>query len=449
MSVFVAVLVNQDLLQVEAWPWSSQGDPYADLEPNEYVSRHLSDFYEKKVKPLEKKYLFNKFYTPSWTEAEFLSKPSILVLGQYSVGKTSFIEYLLGDRYLGDHVSPEPSTYRWVALMHGERDREIPGNMAAKQTNDRPFKTLKAYGKYFLDRFEVVESPAKILKDVILIDSPGVLAGKKHRREKRKYNFTSVVQHWAERSQRIVLLFDVDSLDLSDELREVILALAGNTDKILYVLNKADSVEPQNLIRVYGALLWSLGKVFDPPEVPRVYIGSFWDKPYNQSEHAELFDRDRDDLLRDLRQLPDQSIANKIDEFEKRFNRVLVHSALCDELNSQFKFWSGLSYKNQQESILRDEALEKTYNKLTVMYDEMARDDFPDKKQFRQMVDQLDIKFSNFGRLGTDELKNIDDLWDDKLLPILKKLRPDEKTRTDSADEGECASGLDDEQPVA
>ena len=28
-------------------------------------------------------------------------------------------------------------------------------------------------------------------------------------------------------------------------------------------------------MRVYGALMWSLGKVFKTPEVNRVYIGSF------------------------------------------------------------------------------------------------------------------------------------------------------------------------------
>ena len=32
------------------------------------------------------------------------------------------------------------------------------------------------------------------------------------------------------------------------------------------VLNKADQVDAQKLIRIYGALMWSLGKVIKTPE---------------------------------------------------------------------------------------------------------------------------------------------------------------------------------------
>lgn len=50
-------------------------------------------------------------------------------------------------------------------------------------------------------------------------------------------------------------------------------------------------------MRVYGALMWSLGKVFNSPEVVRVYIGSFWDQPLVNTGCRDLFNSEEHDLF--------------------------------------------------------------------------------------------------------------------------------------------------------
>ena len=69
------------------------------------------------------------------------------------------------------------------------------------------------------------------------------------------------MEWFAQRVDRILLLFDAHKLDISDEFHSSIEAMKGHEDKIRIVLNKADMVDHQELMRVYGALMWSLGKV--------------------------------------------------------------------------------------------------------------------------------------------------------------------------------------------
>ena len=59
------------------------------------VAEGLRQVYKTKLLPLEEAYKFHDFHSPQLDDCDFSAKPIILLVGQYSVGKTTFIRYLL------------------------------------------------------------------------------------------------------------------------------------------------------------------------------------------------------------------------------------------------------------------------------------------------------------------------------------------------------------------
>lgn len=104
-------------------------------------------------------------------------------------------------------------------------------------------------------------------------------------------------------------------------------------------------------MRVYGALMWSMGKVMKTPEVLRVYVGSFWSEPMMYNDNAELFELEEADLMKDLRSLPRNSAVRKINELVKRVRLAKVHAYIIGHLREQMPMFMGKE-KKQREVVI-------------------------------------------------------------------------------------------------
>ncbi|CAM9915486.1 unnamed protein product [Laminaria digitata] len=140
-------------------------------------------------------------------------------------------------------------------------------------------------------------------------------------------------------------MFDAHKLDISDELKMVIDTLKPHHDKMRVLLNKADTIDTQQLMRVYGALMWSLGKVMQTPEVCRVYIGSFWEAPLSNFENRFLLEKEKNDLLEELMLLPENAVVRRINELVKRARSVKVHAYIIHYLRKQMPYMMGKQEK--------------------------------------------------------------------------------------------------------
>jgi EH domain-containing protein 1 len=132
------------------------------------VVRELKELYTTRLLAIEKKYLFNKLCGyPEILESELEAKPTVLLVGQYSTGKTSLIKNLLGMDYPEIHIGPEPTTDRFVAVVHGKETKTIKGN-ALTGVADLPFAGLSVFGAGFLNKFGAAVVPAPLLKGNII-----------------------------------------------------------------------------------------------------------------------------------------------------------------------------------------------------------------------------------------------------------------------------------------
>uniref|UniRef100_A0A0E0DJV8 Dynamin-type G domain-containing protein n=1 Tax=Oryza meridionalis TaxID=40149 RepID=A0A0E0DJV8_9ORYZ len=378
----------------------------------------LKKSYIEKLRPLEKTYQFDDFVSPLLTSSDFDAKPMVMLLGQYSTGKTTFIKHLLKTSYPGAHIGPEPTTDRFVVITSGPDERCIPGNTIAVQA-DMPYSGLSSFGTAFLSKFECSQMPHPLLDHITFVDTPGVLSGEKQRTQ-RSYDFTGVTSWFAAKCDLILLLFDPHKLDISDEFKRVIGSLKGHDDKIRIVLNKADQVDAQQLMRVYGALLWSLGKVLNTPEVMRVYIGSFNDKPIRETVAGplgkELFEKEQEDLLSDLNDIPKKACDRRINEFVKRSRSAKVHAHIISHLKKEMPALMGKAKAQQRLLDSLDEQFAKVQKEL-----HLPAGDFPSVEEYRETLSAYN--FDKFERLKPKLVQGVDDMLAYDIPDLLKSFR--------------------------
>ncbi|XP_069036712.1 EH domain-containing protein 1a isoform X2 [Lepisosteus oculatus] len=413
--------------------WASKdGRRKKDPELFQTVSDGLRRLYRNKLLPLEDAYRFHDFHSPALEDADFDNKPMVLLVGQYSTGKTTFIRHLMEQDFPGMRIGPEPTTDSFIAVMYGEQEGVVPGNALVVDPK-KPFRKLNAFGNAFLNRFMCAQMPNPVLESISIIDTPGILSGEKQRIS-RGYDFAAVLEWFAERVDRIILLFDAHKLDISDEFSEVIRALKNHEDKMRVVLNKADQIETQQLMRVYGALMWSLGKIVNTPEVVRVYIGSFWAQPLLVPDNRKLFEAEEQDLFRDIQGLPRNAALRKLNDLIKRARLAKVHAYIISSLKKEMPNVFGKD--NKKKDLIAN--LGEIYLKIEKEH-QISPGDFPNLKKMQELLATQD--FSKFQSLKPKLMEAVEDMLANDIARLMTLVRQEEAAMPSQAVKGGAFEG--------
>jgi len=394
------------------------------------VAEGLKEIYKKKLLPLERESKFHEIQSPMMEDPDFDGKPLVMLIGQYSTGKTTFIRYLLERDFPGMRIGPEPTTDNFHVIEHAEEDGKIPGNVLSVDSN-KPFRHLQQFGGTFLSRFEASQSNSEALRSVTLLDTPGILAGEKQL-VNRGYDFAGVLSWFAERADRIILLFDAHKLDISDEFKQAIQAIRKQEDKIRIVLNKADMMSHQQLMRVYGALMWSLARILQNPEVCRIYVGSFWNQPLQYSGNRELFEMEEEDLFNELQALPRFALIRRLNDLIKRAKAVKVHNTIVGYLKSQMPM---IGKESKKKEMIKH--LDRVFADISSEFSIPAAD-LPDPDNFAEKLKKMD--FTKFPAYDKAMMDRVDKMLSEDF-PRLMKMIPAEDTDTTQRGAGMIRGG--------
>ncbi|KAL7566621.1 hypothetical protein ACA910_003458 [Epithemia clementina (nom. ined.)] len=331
--------------------------------------------------------------------------PFVLLLGNHSSGKSSFLNYVVGRTIQTTGVAPTDDSFTLVAPGPVDRDQDGP---AVIGDPDLGFQPLRQFGPTLMHHVQLkirsnINSNFLIVDTPGMIDSPGNYMGLLQQQQQqwqqmegfsssstnhvyddsngtvmdRGYDFTGVVRWLANRADVVLLFFDPDKPGTTGETLSVLLhALSGMDHKLLIVLNKADQFNRiHDFARAYGSLCWNLSKVIPRKDLPRIFTmclpvqnrkenltttttttttadndkdGGSTENDTTSSKAAlqDLYTA-RDEVVAEVRKAPARRMDNWITTLHDAVAQLLMHATLLEEIQTRYNrlYWQ---YKVQE-----------------------------------------------------------------------------------------------------
>jgi len=298
----------------------------------EQYAERIREYYNDPLVPLAKQFMFRR---PP-TVGELRRPPQVLLLGNHSSGKSSFVNHLLGADVQKTGVAPTDDGF--TIITHGPMETDLDGHSVVSNPN-LPYEGLRHFGDQLVSHIRLKLRPAEILQSVTLIDSPGMIDEAKAENG-RGFDFPGVVRWFAERADLVMVFFDPDKPGTTGETLQVFReALVGIDHKLLIVLNKMDQFHNlHDFARAYGALCWNLGKVIPRKDLPMIY-NTFVPLEGRPTTGLRMddFERARLDLIDEIRRAPTRRMDNQITQMAAFAERLRLHAFVIDEAARRYR----------------------------------------------------------------------------------------------------------------
>ncbi|RLN92997.1 hypothetical protein BBJ28_00016426, partial [Nothophytophthora sp. Chile5] len=309
--------------------------------------------------------------------------PMVLVLGNHSSGKSTFINHMLGQDVQKTGRAPTDCTF--TVLAGGAREERLDGAALVRHAKYGFGDVQRLFGRDFVSQVELKVVKGSPLLDeggLMVVDSPGMIDPPGTSLDRtdtdRGYDFKRVVQWFADRADVILVMFDPDKPGTTFETLDVLTkSLQGMSSKVLLILNKVDDFRTvHDFARAYGALCWNLSKVIGRKDLPFIYTmyvpqdkrekphvagrplspsaateeengsgeKSSSEPPFDVPKMLEHeFDGIRGEVIREVERAPDRATDNILNLLKATALRLKMHVTLVEACKQEYldlhTFW--------------------------------------------------------------------------------------------------------------
>jgi len=267
-------------------------------------------------------------------------KPLVLVIGNYSSGKSTFINELLDMPVQRTGQAPTDDSFTILTCPEeGETEAEVPGGTIVN--DDRlPFAPLRPFGEKLFSHLRMKKVRSPLLENFAIIDTSGMLDSVTEK--DRGYDYLGVVGELARMADLIILMFDPHKAGTIKETYQAIRStLPGSTgeDRVLYVLNRIDECDNvPDLVRAYGTLCWNLSQMTGRKDIPRIYLTFAAKEGDVPPQGVESWVSEREELKRAVETAPTMRINHVFQEAERGVRELDLQA----EALAAFKIGFGL-----------------------------------------------------------------------------------------------------------
>ena len=295
------------------------------------LQTELQNKVNKKIAPLFSKYNMDF----SSLESSMKWKPIVLIIGNYSSGKSTLINELIGTDIQRTGQAPTDDAFTVITSEGSNRPQEVPGSTLINDDN-LPFVKFRKYGEKLTSHLCLKNVDSPIFENMAIIDSPGMLDATTEK--DRGYDYMEVLGEFAKMADLIVLMFDPHKAGTIKETYSAIrntLPEKSGEDRIIFVMSRIDECDNiSDLVRSYGTLCWNMSQMTGRKDIPHIYL-TYSPDVANVPKDVESWPQERTALMEKIHAAPNLRINHILEDIDRQVNELQIVSEAMAEFSQR------------------------------------------------------------------------------------------------------------------